>query len=262
MHKNHRSLGEFFGTAFITFIVTNIDDIIVLMGFFTEAATQNSGIKVYDIFFGQYLGFSILLVLSLIGYATSYILPVQMLGFLGFLPIILGIKGIINLFRNDDDISASELESIRSEDRTDGDYTSESTRRQSQDTNIDMSSKNKLKEKFSKIRNYDFNIQTLKVAGVTIANGIDNIAIYTPLFAQASKWQIVGYIGIFLLMVFIWLIISYCFISYKPILSIAQKYARYIIPVVFIGIGIYILIVSDCFPWLERAIETKNFKNG
>ncbi|CAF1274551.1 unnamed protein product [Adineta steineri] len=253
MHRNHRSLGEFLGTAFITFIVTNIDDIIVLMSFFTEAATQNSGIKIYDIFFGQYLGFSILLALSLIGYATSYILPVQMLGFLGFLPIILGIKGIINLFRNDDDISTSELESIRCEDRTDGDYTSESTRRQSQDKNIGTT---------SKIRNYDFNIQTLKVAGVTIANGIDNIAIYTPLFAQASKWQIIGYIGIFLLMVFIWLIISYCFISYKPILSIAQKYARYIIPIVFIGIGIYILIVSGCFPWLERAIETKNFKNG
>jgi len=48
----------------------------------------------------------------------------------------------------------------------------------------------------------------------------------------------------------------YSFIHFPPIFKFAQKYAQFIIPFVFIGLGIYILIESKCFPWLFKLIKT------
>jgi cadmium resistance protein CadD (predicted permease) len=277
MSKEKKSVGEFLGTAFLSYIATNIDDLVVLMNFFTEATISNSSLKVRHIFIGQYLGFIILLGFSLIGYGVSYAIPVQMLGFLGFFPIILGIKGIIeiiieqykkcNLNVNDivpnDQISTIELETIRYRNDIDGEIIFEFTIQQEQENAIvDPPSPIECKQKILKLLSHCINLQTLKIASITLANSGDNVAIYTPLFAQASEWQIAVYIGIFLGMVFVWLVFCYFFINFRPILSIAQKYAHYFVPIVFIGIGIYIIITSDCFPWLARAIQTKNFKNG
>jgi cadmium resistance protein CadD (predicted permease) len=279
MSKQEKSVGEFLGAAFFSFVATNIDDLIVLMSFFTEATISNSSLKVRHVFIGQYLGFIIILAASLIGYGISYAVPVEMLGFLGFLPIILGIKGIIEIiieeFRktnidiNDiipnDEISTVELETIRYRNDDDGQITFElTTQQQQQQNNIIPSAPSNIqfKQKILILLSHCFNLQTLKITSITLANSGDNIAIYTPLFAQASKWQIGVYIAIFLAMVFIWLIFCYFFINFRPILSLAQKYAHYLVPIVFVGIGIYIIVTSDCFPWLARAIRTKNFKNG
>ncbi len=277
MRRKEKSVGEVLGTAFISFIVTNIDDLVVLMNFFTQATILNSSLKARHVFIGQYLGFIILLGFSLIGYGVSYAIPVQMLGFLGFFPIILGIKGIIeiiieqykkcNLNVNDivpnDQISTIELETIRYRNDIDGEIIFEFTIQQEQENAIvDPPSPIECKQKILKLLSHCINLQTLKIASITLANSGDNVAIYTPLFAQASEWQIAVYIGIFLGMVFVWLVFCYFFINFRPILSIAQKYAHYFVPIVFIGIGIYIIITSDCFPWLARAIQTKNFKNG
>jgi cadmium resistance protein CadD (predicted permease) len=277
MRRKEKSVGEVLGTAFISFIVTNIDDLVVLMDFFTEATMLNSSLKVRHIVIGQYLGFIILLGFSLIGYAVSYAIPVEMLGFLGFLPIILGIKGIIEIIieqykkRNPpvsdispkDQISTTEPETIHYRKDIDGESISNFRNEQEQQKLIvDPPPPIKFKQKILKLLNHCFNPQILKVTSITLANSGDNIAIYTPLFAQATEWQIVVYIGIFLGMVLVWLVFCYYFINFRPILSIAQKYARYIVPIAFLGIGIYIIITSDCFPWLVRAIQTKNFKNG
>ncbi|CAF2563640.1 unnamed protein product [Rotaria sp. Silwood2] len=276
MSNNEKSVGEFIGTVFISYIATNIDDLVILMNFFTEATISNSLLKVRHIFIGQYLGFFILLGVSLIGYAVSYALPVKMLGFLGFLPIILGIKSVIEIIIEEykkttinindivpnDNISTIELETIRYRNDLNEQIISEFTTRRQQPNIIQSPSTMNFKQKILKLLSHCFNLQILKIASITLANSGDNIAIYTPLFAQATKWQIGVYIAIYCSMVLIWLIFCYLFINFRPILSLAQRYAHYIVPIVFIGIGIYIIIKSDCFPWLAEAIRTKNFSNG
>lgn len=204
-----------------------------------------------------------------------------MLGFLGFLPIFLGLREIVKLIikqykhsmKNINDvipnnsIATIELESIRYRNDINGQVITEMTINQEQENTVVVDVVNTpstvtFKQKAIKLLSYCFNVNTLKVISITLANSSDNIAVYTPLFSQASKWQIGVYIAIFLGMVFVWLIFCYFFINFRPILNIAQKYAQYIVPVVFVGIGIYIIVSSDCFPWLARAIRTKNFKNG
>jgi cadmium resistance protein CadD (predicted permease) len=202
-----------------------------------------------------------------------------MLGFLGFFPIILGIKGFVELIIEfykrssinineivaNDDVYAIELEAIRYRNDIDGQIIFEiRNQREQQDSSVDSSSPSSptFKQKVVKLLSHCFNLQILKVASVTLANSGDNVAIYTPLFAQASGWQIGVYAIIFLLMVFVWLIVSYLFINFRPVLNLAQKYAHLIVPFVFIGLGIYIIVTSECFPWLAKAIQTKNFKDG
>ncbi|CAF0887375.1 unnamed protein product [Rotaria sordida] len=278
--KENNHLGKLIVTALISYIVTNADDLIILMNFFTEASIGNSKMKVRHIFLGQYLGFFILLSISLIGYFISFVLPIEMLGFLGFVPIYLGlrelIKILIDLYRNrhgtiddilpSDPISTVQLEIVRYRNQSNGNIIFEIKKEDQQEVEennpINLSKIDRMKLNIFKCFNHIFTVETLKVTSITVANSGDNIAIYTPLFAQAYRWQIIVYIIIFLLMVFIWLIISYYFINYQPILNLAQKYARYIVPIVFIAIGIYIIITSDCFPWLIKAIQTRNFQNS
>ncbi|CAF1246222.1 unnamed protein product [Adineta steineri] len=276
MNKTTKSVGEVIGKAFVSYIITNADDLVILMNFFTEASIDDSPLKVHHIFIGQYLGFIIILGISLIGYGISTTsVPVEILGFLGFVPIILGIKDTIkvviklcgkskidiNEIIPSDEISIVELETIRCRDDHNGQLTFEFPIGSESKIN-DASSMIQCKQKFLILLNRFANIQILKVACITLANSGDNVSIYTPLFSEASAWQIIVYVGIFLGLVFVWLIFCYFFINFRPIRKIAQKYAFYIVPIVFIGIGIYIIISSNCFPWLIRAIQTKNFKNG
>ncbi|UJR20258.1 hypothetical protein I4U23_023389 [Adineta vaga] len=200
-----------------------------------------------------------------------------MLGFLGFLPIFIGLKNfielVIEIYKKRkhgtitdiipiDSISTVQLEMIRYRNDIDDKIRYEIKRGNNEEEEQQQQQEQMKTNPILSILNHIFSLQTLKVTSITVANGGDNISIYTPLFAQAKQWHIVIYIIIFLLMLFIWLIISYYFINLSPVLNLAQKCARYFVPIVFIGIGIYIVITSECFLWLIRAIKTKNFQNG
>lgn len=283
MSTKTKNFGELIATALVSFVATNADDLVVLMNFFTESTIYNSSLKVRHIFIGQYVGFILLLCVSLIGYGLSYALPIQMLGFLGFFPIGLGIKGLVEILHEKcfkkrnriqnivptDNISTVELEVIRYRNNSTGEIRFQippaSTNEIVSETSelpAPPSNQLKFKQKLIKWLSFCFNLQVLKIVGITLANSADNVTVYAALFAQASSWQIILYIVIFLVMVLVWLLVSYFFINFRPILAIAQRYAAYIVPVVFVGIGIYIVISSECFPWLVTAIRTKNFRNG
>lgn len=273
MSQIETNVGKLIVSALISYAATNIDDLVLLMNFFTEAAIGNSPMKVRNIFLGQYLGFLILLSFSLIGYFVSFVLPIEMLGFLGFVPIILGLKEIvrwlIEFYRNrhgkideilpTEPISTVQLESIRYQNQSNDEVV---FRIEKEKSTNDEPDEKRPKGKFVKFLESFFSPETLKVLMITLANSADNIAIYTALFSQAARWQIVVYIVIFLLMLFVWLVASFYFINFPPILSLAEKIAPYLVPVVFLGIGLYIVISSNCFHWLIEAIRTKNFHNG
>lgn len=84
-------------TGIISFIATNIDDLFVLMIFFANKDYKNS-----QIIIGQYLGVSTLIIISALGYFFKFIIPMWMIGLLGIFPIIIGLKSLIDLKRNDE----------------------------------------------------------------------------------------------------------------------------------------------------------------
>ncbi len=90
----------------------------------------------------------------------------------------------------------------------------------------------------------------LTVAGVTIANGGDNIGIYVPLFATLTWSDKTTMIMIFLAMTVLWCMIAKYFVKHPYVASAVEKYGHIITPFVLVLLGIFILYENETFPLL------------
>ena len=81
-------------TGAVAFSATNIDDIVFLTIFFSQTSRR------WHVVIGQYLGFTALVIISLIGFFGGQILPHEWLRLFGIAPIAIGIK---KLFAKRDD---------------------------------------------------------------------------------------------------------------------------------------------------------------
>lgn len=84
----------------------------------------------------------------------------------------------------------------------------------------------------------------LGVAGITIANGGDNIAIYTPVFRTISTTDALVTIAVFLVLLAQWCLAARAIGSNEKVTEGLEKVEHWLVPVVFIGLGIFILIES------------------
>ena len=98
------SLIALLGLAVTLFASTNVDDIVVLVGFFADPR-----FRARDIVAGQYAGIAVLLVVSLAGSLLSLVIPHSYLGLLGIAPILIGIKKLLAL-RNDRERTANSAQ--------------------------------------------------------------------------------------------------------------------------------------------------------
>ena len=80
-----------------SFIGTNADDIFLNTLFFAEAKTKTDD---RNIVIGKYLGIGTLISLSILGAFGLQCLPRQYIGWLGLIPIGLGIKELLSAFRS------------------------------------------------------------------------------------------------------------------------------------------------------------------
>src|SRR5262249_41027494 len=85
-------------TGAIAFSATNLDDILFLTIFFSQAARK------WQVVIGQYLGFTALVLVSLLGFFGGRVLPHEWIRLLGVAPIFLGIK---KLFEHRDNLRSS-----------------------------------------------------------------------------------------------------------------------------------------------------------
>lgn len=76
------------------FVSTNIDDIFVLMLFFA-----NKDFTPLQVVVGQYLGIGLLVGISIVISLAALLFPANLIGLLGFVPIALGIKNLVDLRR-------------------------------------------------------------------------------------------------------------------------------------------------------------------
>jgi cadmium resistance protein CadD (predicted permease) len=150
------ALGFAVATFTFTFTSTNIDDIFVLAGFFSDP-----GCPTRSIVRGQYLGIGALVATSLICSLLVFAIPRPYVDLLGFSPILLGLVKLWTVWRSG--IDYKEAEPRRA--RTSG----------------------------SKV---------LTMAGVTVANGGDNLGIYIPMFAVSTASDII--LGAFAVMTRLW----------------------------------------------------------
>ncbi|MCF2151119.1 cadmium resistance transporter [Desmonostoc muscorum LEGE 12446] len=200
-------------TGAITFIATNIDDIVILLLFFSQI---NSTFRPRHIVTGQFLGFTVLLILSLSGLFGGLVLSKNWIGLLGLLPIAIGISSLVN--REED-----SLEEISPETE------------EYQGTTIS----NLLSP------------QIYSVAAVTVANGSDNISVYVPLFASSNLESFAVTIVIFFLLLGIWCYAAYKLTNQKIIVDVLTRYGNNLVPFVLIILGSFIVLKSEALSLIK-----------
>lgn len=219
-------------TALVAFISTNIDDIFVLILFFSQ---RNKNTKIYHIVLGQYLGIGLLTIISIIGALGISIISEKYIGLLGLIPIFLGVKEYLDYKRNtieiEEGITNKEIEAY---------------------TNKEII-ENKEKPIISFFKRL-INPSVIKVAGVTLANGGDNIGIYVPIFSGVSLLNILVILIIFIMLTAIWCFIAFKLVEYPFINRNIEKYKHIFVPIIFIGLGVFILIQSGTVSFILKGL--------
>ena len=196
-------------TGMTAFAATNIDDVVILMLLFSQVdhASQSRRIVI-----GQYLGFALLLLACLPGFIGGLIIPKPWIGLLGFLPIAIGVRQLLQGTEDE-----TEIQTVQSS----------------------VSLRNPLTRLLHP--------QIVQVAAITIANGGDNIGIYVPLFASSDLASLLVILVVFAVLVGIWCYVAYYLANHPKVSPLLTRYASRLVPFVLIGLGLYILIESHSY---------------
>ncbi|WP_298041977.1 cadmium resistance transporter [uncultured Citricoccus sp.] len=185
------------------FLVTNIDDIIVLSLFFGRGAGQRG--TTTRILIGQYLGFvGILGAAVLISLGAGAFLPPEVIPYFGLIPLGLGLWAAWQTWRGDDD----------------------------DDDDAKIEGKN---------------VAAWTVAGVTFANGGDNIGVYVPVFLSVGPGAVIAYCLVFLALVAVLVGLAKFVATRRPIAEVLERWEHILFPLVLIGLGVFILVSGGAF---------------
>lgn len=189
-------------TGALTFVATNIDDIFILTLFFSQVNKRLHG---WHIVAGQYLGFTALVLISLLGFVGGLIIPRAWIGLLGLVPILLGIRQWLGGGEDDEQESAEE-------------------------------------EEVGALAKAGSWKAIAGVAAVTFANGGDNIGIYTPLFASINLPQLIVILSLFYMLLAALCYAGYLITRHRLVARTLARYGHWIVPFVLVALGIYIII--------------------
>lgn len=202
-------LGLFF-SSIIAFISTGIDDLFILILHFL---TMNEKFKKEDIFNGYFVGIGTVILISLLTSLGFILLPNHYIGFLGLIPIYMGIHTLFH-------IKALEIPIIETP------------------TN-----------RYTKFLGKYINQNVVKVAAVTLANGGDNIGVYFPTFASAKHYIFIPII-LFIVFAVLWVKLGYKLSEIKINSKRLKKYGYMLIPYILIILGIYIILKNGTLTFL------------
>lgn len=90
-------------------------------------------------------------------------------------------------------------------------------------------------------------ISVWTVAGVTFANGGDNIGVYVPVFVTVGTGAIAAYSVVFLVLVAVLVLLAKFVATRKPVARILERWEHILFPLVLIGLGGVILVEGGAF---------------
>ncbi|MCM3670274.1 CadD family cadmium resistance transporter [Mesobacillus maritimus] len=196
-------------SAIGAYIATSIDYIVILVVLFSQFKKKKDGIR--NIVVGQYLGFTILIAISLLtAFGLAYV-PQNWIGLLGLIPIFIGLKV---LFEREEDKEADEDEDEEIIEAT---------------------------NRFGRL--------FLSVAFISIAAGGDNLGVYIPYFTTINALELVVTLAIFYFLAAVLLYFCYRISAFKSVSETVEKYEKIIVPIVFIALGIMIMFENETVSW-------------
>ena len=197
-------------TSIILYSGTAVDLLIILMLFFAKRKSRKDIINIY---LGQFLGSVSLIFLSLLfAFVLNYIPSKEILGLLGLIPIILGLKVLL---LGDSDGEAIAKDGLRKDNK---------------------------------------NLIFL-VAMITFAScGADNIGVFVPYFTTLNLANLIVTLLTFLVMIYLLVFSAQKLAQVPSVGETLEKYSRWFIAVVYLGLGMYILIENNSFDMLWAVL--------
>lgn len=197
-------------TSIILYSGTAVDLLIILMLFFAKRKSRKDIINIY---LGQFLGSVSLILLSLLfAFVLDYIPSKEILGLLGLIPILLGLKVLL---LGDSDGEAIAKEGLRKDNK---------------------------------------NLIFL-VAMITFAScGADNIGVFVPYFTTLNLANLIVALLTFLVMIYLLVFSAQKLAQVPSVGGTLEKYSRWFIAVVYLGLGMYILIENNSFDMLWAVL--------
>ncbi len=188
-------------------MATNVDDIVLLTLLFSRLPHRD---RALPLMVGQVLGFSLLVLVSLLGVLGRQVLPQGGLALLGLLPIGLGLRRWQQAGGGDADPRTA----------ADGIPTCPG-----------LTGAGPLAE-------------LLGMAGLTVANGSDNIGVYLPLFAQADRSAVTVTVITFAAALALWMALAWALTRNPALAPLLRRYGSALVPAVLIGLGLLILLAN------------------
>lgn len=85
---------------------------------------------------------------------------------------------------------------------------------------------------------------TLGVAGVTIANGADNVAVYVPVFRTLDAADAAVFLLVFVVAIGLWCAAGAWLGGHPRVIRVVERVGHWLVPVIFVAIGVVILAGS------------------
>lgn len=190
--------------ALVLFVATNIDHLALLTLWFVHG--QNRPGTTARICAGQYVGFGVILAVTIVlSTISGLVIPQEYLRLLGLIPLALGIKAAIGEIR--ERLSADE-----DDDEDEGE---------------------------TQLKGNRIGVGT--VAVVTMANGGDEIAVYLPVFALSTWWQIALFCAVFLALAGVLVALARFITGRMGLAEVLERFEAIIFPSVLILLGVLIL---------------------
>ena len=187
------------------FVGTDIDDLIVLTVLFLAARSGPGRPRTGPIWAGQYAGVAVLVAVSMIAALGLTFVPDRWVGLLGLVPFALGVNGLITAVRARSGPEPSAVTLPVTAAAAPA---------------------------------------ATSVAALTIANGADNISVYTPMFRTLGRGDTLITIVVFAVGVTLWCAVASWLGSHQRVIAIVERSGHWIVPGVFVVVGAVIVLDS------------------
>lgn len=201
-------------SSLVLFFSTNIDDILLLMMWFSTRKTFSER---KNVFIGQFIGFTFILIFSLLGVYTATYFPRHLIGLLGIIPIAIGIKELFTLIQREESQTTTKENVIENQ------------------------------------KNWFYD--TVGIALITFSNGGDNIGIYVPSFFSLSVSNLILLIVIFYVLLASFCFLALLLVNIPSFSVFIKRYVIKIIPFILIGIGCLVLYKNGTISFLFQKMN-------
>mmetsp|Transcript_476 Transcript_476/g.589 ORF Transcript_476/g.589 Transcript_476/m.589 type:complete len:211 (+) Transcript_476:40-672(+) len=196
-----------------------------------------------DVVIGQLIGFTIIFGISLCGILFGIFIDLEYVALIGFLPILIGLFQTIGVIKfwyrfytkkynnySDPLIPADDIGEV-------GDHMSAS----SEISNSTASSEGVLAGAFRRYTSSWLRPSIITVTVTIFADGSEEIGVFLPLFATSTTSDLVVIVITFYTLILLQCALAYQLVRCQHVGKFISRYSKNIMPLVLIGIGLYVL---------------------